>query len=372
MGSGRTLWEKLCFAESNPFSRFEDGLQVPLDAVIPTPEVRTLGQPLRGKEVVDADPTAAHGWTYSAEAFLQSPLAGPGSRVAGSDPHVLGLGAYGVAASFHTPAALLAAFEDLHARVGIPRRTRVHVNGPLAPGTGLVDIGLHLVQEAGVGGFPNVILEFEGDVVLNQAPARRKDLAATCAMTGCRSALTPIDRKVLDYYARRDPPVTPTPARRALLEPDPDVAYDELTVVNADQLRPLVARPAQGEVRPVDDWAGRSLRRVAVGGCVAGDEAALHSMAARLEGRHVHAQVEFLIVPESQRILERIESDGTRRALEAAGAYVRRPDELSPFSDVPTLATNTCLHAEAFVASAETCLAAAVKGAFPTGAEVAA
>lgn len=342
---GRTLWEKLCFAQTHPFAKFEDGLQVPLDLALPTPSVRALNQPLDGPGVLEADAWAPTDWAFPVQRLLESGRARPGLRVVSTDPHVVGLGAYGIVATFRTPAVLHAAWQQRHDRVGLPRRTRVHVNGPPAPGVDAIDAAFHLLREGGVGGYANAVLEFHGDVAAFTPSQQRRLLEAT-APTGALTAI-----------AVPQGPDESAVAARA----DPDAVYDELVVLNADQLQPLVASPHRGLVGPARQLVGRPVERIVVGGCVGGDREALQTLARDLRGGRVPARIELLVVPASEPLYLEIAGDEVGAALAAAGAQLCKPHEIPIGGDAPTLATSSCLAPDALLAGLKVCAATALE-----------
>lgn len=362
MGQSPTLWERICFTESNPFARFEDGLQVPLDAVVTTPSGSGILPTLEGAGVLHADPHGSPAWAYSAQRVLESRQARPGLRLAGSDPHVTGLGAYGMAATFHTPAVLHAAWRERRDGVGVPRRTLVQVNGPLARHTGPIDVALQLVREAGPLGFAGAVLEFRGPGLRDLCVPSRADLCSTARLTGCLAALTPIDLDLLNAYAQLPTPVQVPIADLAQYASAPESDFDELVVVNGDQLEALVSAPRRGVVSSVESVAGRGVQRVLIGGCVAGDWEALRTLVSLLEGERVDARVDLSVVPASESLERRVRDEGLAARLEATGAQLRRPHELSIAPDAATLATNSCLAAGGLVADLRTCVASAITG----------
>lgn len=347
MGPVPTLWERLCFPDGETNSRFEDGLQVALDAVVPTPSAHALLEDFLDPGVIPADPWAPSGWGFAPDLFLESPLARPGTRLASTDPHILGLGAHGMVAMFHTPAVLWSHWERGFDPVGVPRRTQVRVNGPLPPNVGPADVALHVVRETGLGGLSGAVLEFCGDGLAKFSAAQRRVLCSHAQLTGCLSALAAPPQD-----APERPPAPAVP---------PDIRHDELLIVNGDQLTPLVAQPDRALVRPVADLRGVSIRRVVVGGCVGGDRESLEEVSAGLRNRRVDARVEFVVVPATERLYREAADGAVGRALRQSGAFLRKPSEVAP-GDSSTLTSSTCLAPGGLVADLGTLVASAVAG----------
>ncbi len=359
MGQVASAWDRIAAPAVNPFGRFEDGLQIPLDAVLPDHRCAPLSNFFDGVERIRADPWTPGGWSFPAQRFLEESRLGAASRVASSDPHVTELGAYAVTAFHHAPAALLARARERHVRLDLPRRTRVQINDSLPPDLDAVDLALRLAKDGGPAGFANAVLEFTGDA-FGTLPfhARRRLLAATAA-TGCLTAVAPLDASARDGWSQTaNRPALPLgPAQ----EPEPDRRHDELAIVNASMIEALVLVPAGAAIRPAHAFPGNDLDSVVVGGCVGGDLDSLRAFLIRLEQAPIAEGVTVRLVPASARVQEAAQRTGLTERAERAGAAFAAPLDL-PLQSGLFLSTTPCLAPRGLVASLATCAASAHAG----------
>src|SRR5687767_391403 len=99
----RTTWEKLAAPMPGPDPDEEP--RVFLDAVLRGADRDGLRAEWPASARV-VDPFASIDWSFAAQSYLDSDRARPGARVACADPHATELGALGIAAFHHAPAAL--------------------------------------------------------------------------------------------------------------------------------------------------------------------------------------------------------------------------------------------------------------------------
>lgn len=356
----RTLWDKLALDGPRPFSRFEDGLQVPLDALLLTDTSLPLRSFFDAQDLLVADAWSPTEWAFAAQRLLESGRARPGMKVASTDPHVTELGAFGIAAFYHTPAPLVARWRQRHDALGLPRRTLVQINDPLPPGTGPVDLALHLAREAGPHGFAQAVLEFAGPGLAHLNLPQRRRLCAAVAAAGPLTALAPFDAAARAHATQLGLP-TGTQLAEGHLQSDPEAVHDELVIVNAAELVPLVAAPTRGVVSSAVSLRGQRIQRILLGGCVAGDLDTLTAATRRLEEAPPAPAVEVFLVPASQALLRTATEAGLKERLAALGATLAAPHEL-PAANSPILATTPCLAPNALLASPETLLATAHEG----------
>jgi homoaconitase/3-isopropylmalate dehydratase large subunit len=349
----RTLWEKL----APPTDDDGQEAHVPLDAVLPTQRCAPL-RAFYDSTPFYSDPTAETDWAYPAQRYLDSGLAAYGARVATCDPHALELGAFGIAAFHHAPAALVTRGRDRHQPVGQARRTLVRLNDALPPGCDPVDAALRLGLEAGLAGLSSSVLTFEGDGVDRLGMGGRRRLLASAAVSGCLTAFGPLDEQVRQEWWRLPVFRPPSPQDFVRLRPDPEARHDEILVVNAGGLEPLALSPRPASVVPVARLGSPPLERVAIGGCVGGDPDSLLSALEALEARPPRTGVEVHLVPASEGVLQQAESAGWHERARRIGVHVSRPSTLPASLDA---STSSCL-GEGFVASPPTLVASAHEG----------
>jgi homoaconitase/3-isopropylmalate dehydratase large subunit len=272
------------------------------------------------------------------------------------------LGAYGLVGVCATPVVLYEAWSAGRLPIGVSRTVRVHINGPVGPHVGVVDLVLGLVSDVGFDGYAGAVLEFQGDAVEGLTAHRRAALLAAASMTNCLTALTPLNEASLEHAKRLGMTSSLSLSEFARYRPDEEAAYRELAIVNADQTRPAAAWPRQGLVRPVAEVAGRQVDRIVVGGCVGGDHESLVELAIMVESDPVAKGIDFFAVAGSDRIRQQAAHSGTEARLASAGVRLVTPGQVPAGGQGRTVLTdNPCLDPSAIVVSLPTAVASAAR-----------
>ena len=107
-------------------------------------------------------------------------------------------------------------------------------------------------------------------------------------------------------------------------EKEPDTL--EFKEIDLGSLEPQIARPfSPANVVPVREVAGTPVTQVVVGSCTNGRLNDMEQVAKAFEGKHVHPDVNTLVVPASKDILDEMEKRGWCKIIRDAGATVLNP-----------------------------------------------
>ena len=107
-------------------------------------------------------------------------------------------------------------------------------------------------------------------------------------------------------------------------EKEPDTL--EVKEIDLGSLEPQIARPfSPANVVPVREVAGTPVTQVVVGSCTNGRLNDMEQVAKAFEGKHVHPDVNTLVVPASMDILDEMEKRGWCKIIRDAGATVLNP-----------------------------------------------
>jgi len=237
---------------------------------------------------------------------------------------------------------------------------RVEVTGSLDGGVGAKDVILRVIRELGVDGGVGHVYEYGGPAIRDLDVQGR---LAVCNMSiegGARAGYVNPDETVYDYL--RGKPYAPEgdefERRRAYWESirsEPDAAYDDRVVVDADDLAPMVTwgtNPAQAVeidepvpapesvegkrraaaaeaqahtgVTPGETMAGHEVDVAFLGTCTNGRFADFRAAAAVLAGNEVADGVRALAVPGSETVRRKCEAVGIDRVFREAGFQWRR------------------------------------------------
>ena len=100
----------------------------------------------------------------------------------------------------------------------------------------------------------------------------------------------------------------------------------ELREIDLSTLEPQIACPfSPANVVPVREAEGKTVTQVVVGSCTNGRLNDIAQVVKAFEGRHVHPDVNTLIIPASREILGEMEARGWCRMIREAGATILNP-----------------------------------------------
>ena len=253
----------------------------------------------------------------------------------------------------------------------------ITVNGELPDGVTAKDIILTLIARIGTGGGQGYVIEYRGDAIRGLSMEGRMTICNMSIEAGARAGMIAPDETTFDYVKGR--PHAPSGAEWdeavaywRTLPSDDDAIFDEEVIIDAAELSPFVTwgtNPGQGvplagnvpvpaEIAdPVQRAAaekalaymgltgGEAMKDIAVdtvflGSCTNGRLEDLRAAADIMRGRHVHPDVQMIVVPGSARVRLAAEAEGLNQVFLDAGAEWRgagcsmclgmNPDKLTP------------------------------------------
>ena len=244
----------------------------------------------------------------------------PGSVVAGGDSHTCthgALGAFGTGLGSTDIAACLAHGQFWQA---VPGTIQVELTGSLRRYVSGKDVILAVIEQIGVGGGTNNVLEFVGPGAERLTIDERLAVANMAVEAGSETGIFPADATTAAYLDGRTE--RPWAAERS----DQDAVIASRLELDLDRLPPLVARPwSPGNICPLDDVLGVRVDQVYIGNCSNGTITDLRQAAEVLRGRSVHPGTRAMVVPASQKIYAQAIAEGLVETFVAAGAMVSTP-----------------------------------------------
>lgn len=245
----------------------------------------------------------------------------PGRTLLGADSHtpgaagvsMLGIGAGGL------DVALAMAGYPYH--LPCPRVLGVKLTGALPDWVSAKDVILEMLRRYDVKGCAGRIIEYYGPGVLTLSATDRETIGNMGTETGATTSIFPSDERTREYLEAKGRGGAWTP-----LAADEGAEYDERIEIDLSKLEPLIAKPSSpGNVVPVRETAGTTVRQAIVGSSVNSSFRDLMVAAKMLEGRRVHPDVSFHVNPGSREVLENVSREGGLIAFLAAGARVHEP-----------------------------------------------
>ncbi|HEY1515593.1 MAG TPA: aconitase/3-isopropylmalate dehydratase large subunit family protein [Solirubrobacteraceae bacterium] len=244
----------------------------------------------------------------------------PGTIIAGGDSHTCtygAVGAFGTGLGSTDIAACLAFGEFWQA---VPATIRVEFTGERGRFVTGKDLILAVLDEIGVGGGTNAVLEFVGAGAEALSIDERLAVANMAVESGAETGLFPADQTTAAYLEGRG--AGEWVAERS----DPDAEFAREVRVDLSELAPLIALPhLPGNVALVSDVAGTKIDQVYVGNCANGTMTDLRQTAEMLRGRSIHRDCRMIVVPATQRIYREALAEGLLDLFVEAGAMVSTP-----------------------------------------------
>jgi 3-isopropylmalate/(R)-2-methylmalate dehydratase large subunit len=199
----------------------------------------------------------------------------------------------------------------------VPGSIKVHLDGEMRPGVMVRDVAQHVVTDIGDELANGQALEFVGPAVERMRMSERMTLCNWSRKIQAVAGLINPDATTIDYVSSRtDVPFEP-------LVSDPDAAYLAERSYDVGALEPMVAAPPDPtNTKQLSEVSGTRIHQAFVGSCAGGSLDDLHTVAAVLRGRTVHAGVRMIASPGSQEVWRAAESDGTLATLSDAGCIV--------------------------------------------------
>lgn len=242
-----------------------------------------------------------------------------------------------------------------------PLTMKVEFRGSFQPGVFAKDAILKLISEIGVGGATGHVIEYTGEAVRSLTMEERMTICNMSIECGARAGLISPDQTTIDYIEDRTFAPAAEDWDKAVkywksLPSDSGCSYSREITIDVSSLAPMVTwgtNPSQAaeitssiprleELEGNDresaaqalDYigleAGTPLSEVPVdwaflGSCTNGRIEDLRVAAKILEGRQIHPNVTFYVVPGSEKVMEQALLEGLDKIFIKAGADFRMP-----------------------------------------------
>ncbi len=297
----------------------------------------------------------------------------PGKTLLGSDSHTPTAGGVGMLAIGAGGLDVAVAMAGVPFYVPMPKVTLVSLMGKLNPWVSAKDVILELLRRLSVKGGVGKIIEYGGPGVVTLNVPQRATITNMGAELGATTSIFPSDERTRAFLAAQGREKDWRP-----LSADPDAAYDEVIELDLSELVPLVACPhSPDNVVPASELDGLAVDQVCIGSCTNSSVMDLEAVAAILREKTVHPKVSLVISPGSKQALTMIAQSGALADMVSAGARILDAGcgpcigmGQAPASGAVSLRSfnrnfqgrSGTADAQLYLASAELCAVAALKG----------
>ena len=244
----------------------------------------------------------------------------PGDVVAGGDSHTCthgALGAFSTGLGSTDIAACLALGEFWQS---VPATIRVEFTGEKQPFVSGKDLILAVIEQIGVGGGTNHVLEFVGEGAEALTIDERLAVSNLAVEAGSETGIFPADDVTSAYLDGR------TERSWSAECSDDDAEFARELRIDLDELRPRIAMPhSPGNVVALDEAKGIPIDQAYIGNCSNGTMTDLRQAAELFAGRKVHERCRAIIVPATVKIYREALAEGLIDTFVEAGAIVSTP-----------------------------------------------
>ena len=224
----------------------------------------------------------------------------PGELVVIADSHTGTCGGYGAVGVGVGSTELAAAMATGKLDLEVPQVIQIYLTGKRRSNVFGKDLILYLGSQFGTDYLVDRALLFTGPGI--------EDLSVAERMTVCNMGIE-LGAMITLF---------------GTTEKEPDTL--EVKEIDLGSLEPQIARPfSPANVVPVREVAGTPVTQVVVGSCTNGRLNDMEQVAKAFEGKHVHPDVNTLVVPASKDILDEMEKRGWCKIIRDAGATVLNP-----------------------------------------------
>jgi aconitate hydratase len=297
----------------------------------------------------------------------------PGKTLLGSDSHTPTNGGIGMLAIGAGGLDVAVAMGGGPFYLKMPEIYNVQLTGKLKPFVTAKDIILEVLRILSVKGGVGRIIEYTGPGVKSLSVPERSTITNMGAELGATTSLFPADENTREYLKLQKRVKDFHP-----LEPDPDAKYAKVIKIDLNKLEPLVARPhSPDNVAKVKSIKRVKVNQVCIGSCTNSSLADLMATASLLKGKKVKPEVSCTITPGSKQVFETIAENGALADIIASGARIIESacgpcigmGQAPGSGEVSVRSFNRNFpgrsgtkDAQVYLASPETCVAAALTG----------
>jgi 3-isopropylmalate/(R)-2-methylmalate dehydratase large subunit len=245
----------------------------------------------------------------------------PGDIVLGTDSHTVTYGALGALATGIGYTEMAAVLGTGKMWMKVAPTMKIVVHGELHTGVTSKDVILHVLSDIKTDGATYKILEFSGSTIENMSMDSRLVLSNMSVEAGAKAGIIAPDEKTVEYlskfYAKQD---------LVMIESDEDAEYEYVSEYHAGDIPPLVACPHNVDnVNPAAELDDVPIDQAFLGSCTNGRLEDLEIAAKIVNGKKVHPDVRFIVVPASREVYKQAVKKGYIETLAEAGAMICHP-----------------------------------------------
>ena len=279
----------------------------------------------------------------------------PGNTIVCGDSHTSTHGAFATVAFGIGTSQVAQVFASQSLILKKPKKMRINVNGKLSANVLPKDVILYIIAKIGTNAGTGYFVEYAGDVFENMSMEGRMTVCNMSIEMGARGGLIAFDETTKNYlkdrkYIPKGDAFNNKVQQWSNLKSDADAKFDKEFSFDASDIEPMITfgtNPGMGikinetipqknsesfnkALKYMDFEAGASLKNkqidyVFIGSCTNSRIEDFRVVANYIKGEKKAENIEAIIVPGSQKVLQQIMEEGLDKIFEAANLKIRQP-----------------------------------------------
>jgi len=253
-------------------------------------------------------------------------LVWPGILLVATDSHTTTHGAFGAFSTGIGATDMAAVLLTGEIWFRVPEIIKINIRGKIGKGTMAKDIILYIISQLGTDIALYKAIEFDGEAVKELSLDERLVLCNMSVEMGAKATYIRPDEKVMEYISHTNPEKYKEFKSVKRTNNINREEYESIYNFDISDLEPQVALPHRvNNVVSVSQAAGKPIHQALIGTCTGGRINDIKIAAQILKGKKISPSVRLLIIPASNKILEKCIELGYIQILLNAGAVLVTP-----------------------------------------------
>jgi 3-isopropylmalate/(R)-2-methylmalate dehydratase large subunit len=253
-------------------------------------------------------------------------LVWPGMLLVATDSHTTTHGAFGAFSTGIGATDMAAVLLTGRIWFRVPEIIKINIRGKIGKGIMAKDIILYIISQLGTDVALYKAMEFDGEVVKEMSLDERLVLCNMAVEMGAKATYIRPDEKVMEYISHTNPKKYKEFKSVKRTNNINREEYESIYNFDISDLEPQVALPHRvDKVVSVSRAAGKPIHQALIGTCTGGRINDIKIAAQILNGKKISFSVRLLIIPASNKILEKCIELGYIQILLNAGAVLVTP-----------------------------------------------
>jgi len=253
-------------------------------------------------------------------------LVWPGMMLVATDSHTTTHGAFGAFSTGIGATDMAAVLLTGEIWFRVPEIIKINIMGETGKGIMAKDIILNIISQLGTDVALYKAVEYTGETVTDMSLDERLVLCNMAVEMGAKATYISPDKKVWNYISLVNPQKVQEYMPIKQLNEKENEVYESVYNFDITELEPQVALPNRvDKVVSVPQVAGKPIHQALIGTCTGGRINDIKIAAKILKGKKISSSVRLLIIPASNKILEKCIELGYIQILLNAGAAFATP-----------------------------------------------